>query len=165
MRQRRPGSNEFYDIVESPLGTIYLIFSSALLIGISFTKPDEILFRHKESKAAVKKELAEYFKNGLTEFKCKTAFVTGTVFEKIIWETLQKVPYGETRTYKWLAEEIDRPKAFRSVGNALGKNPIPIVFPCHRIIESDGSIGGYSQGIGIKRRLLDIEYYSKQAKT
>jgi methylated-DNA-[protein]-cysteine S-methyltransferase len=88
----------------------------------------------------------------------------GTDFEKKVWETLRKIPYGETRTYKWLAEEIGKPQAFRAVGNALGKNPIPIIFPCHRVIESDGSLGGYSGGVDIKRRLIEIEYYTKQSK-
>jgi methylated-DNA-[protein]-cysteine S-methyltransferase len=77
---------------------------------------------------------------------------------------LKEVPYGETRTYKWVAEKVGNPHAFRATGNALGKNPIPIIFPCHRIIESDGSIGGYSSGIEIKRRLLEIEYYTKLSK-
>ena len=63
--------------------------------------------------------------------------------------------------YKWIAEKIGRPAAVRAVGRALSKNPIPIVIPCHRIIESDGSLGGYSSGIDRKRRLLDMEYYAR----
>ena len=88
----------------------------------------------------------------------------GTEFERKVWETLKEIPYGETRTYKWLAEKIGKPHAFRAVGNALGKNPIPIIFPCHRVIETDGSLGGYSGGTDIKRRLLEIEYYTKLSK-
>jgi methylated-DNA-[protein]-cysteine S-methyltransferase len=68
------------------------------------------------------------------------------------------------RTYKWLAEKTGKPGAFRAVGQSLSRNPIPIILPCHRVIESDGSIGGYSAGVDIKRRLLEIEYYSKLAK-
>ncbi|PKL52373.1 MAG: hypothetical protein CVV37_01715 [Nitrospira bacterium HGW-Nitrospira-1] len=109
-----------------------------------------------------RKELAEYFEKAGQEFTCETVFTEGTEFEKKVWETLKEIPYGETRTYKWLAEKIGKPHAFRAVGNALSKNPIPIIFPCHRIIETDGSIGGYSPGVNIKRRLLAIEYYTKK---
>ena len=70
----------------------------------------------------------------------------------------------ERRTYKWLSEKIGSPKASRAVGQALGRNPISIVLPCHRIIESDGSIGGYSSGVDIKRRLLEMEYYNALSK-
>lgn len=85
-------------------------------------------------------------------------FLEGTDFDKKVWLALKEIPYGETKTYKWLAEKTGNSNAYRAVGQALSRNPIPIVFPCHRIIESDGSIGGYSSGINIKRRLLEIEY-------
>lgn len=86
-------------------------------------------------------------------------FLSGTDFEKKVWLSLVEVPYGEMRTYKWLAERIGNPKAVRAVGRALGSNPIPIVLPCHRIIGSDGSLVGYTGGLDVKRRLLDLEYY------
>jgi methylated-DNA-[protein]-cysteine S-methyltransferase len=110
------------------------------------------------------KELGEYFENGKDNFTQKISITKGTEFEKKVWLTLQEIPFGETRTYKWLAEKVGKPNAFRAVGQALGKNPLPIILPCHRIIESDGSIGGYSGGTDIKRRLLDKEYYIKLAK-
>ena len=77
-----------------------------------------------------------------------------------VWYALNEIPYGETKTYKWIAEKIGKPAAVRAVGQALSKNPIPIVVPCHRVIESDGSIGGYSSGVNVKKRLLEMEYYS-----
>ena len=117
-----------------------------------------------EAMTAARKELLDYFNKARQEFTCRTAFTEGTEFERKVWETLRKIPYGETRTYKWLAEEIGKPLAFRAVGNALGKNPIPIIFPCHRVIETDGSLGGYSGGMDIKRRLIEIEYYTKLSK-
>ncbi|MFZ2198558.1 MAG: methylated-DNA--[protein]-cysteine S-methyltransferase [Thermodesulfovibrionales bacterium] len=164
MKQRRPSLNDFYDILESPLGPLYLIFTSNVLTGISFSRPANFLLKRKEGMTHAKKELTRYFEKALQEFTCKTAFMEGTEFERKVWETLKEIPYGETRTYKWLAEKIDKPHAFRAVGNALGKNPIPIIFPCHRVIETDGSIGGYSAGSDIKRRLLEIEYYTKLSK-
>ena len=164
MKQQRPSPNDFYDVLDSPLGPLYLIFSSGVLTGINFSKPSNILLKRKEGMTAARKELAEYFNKTRQEFTCRTAFLEGTEFEKKVWETLRKIPYGETRAYKWLAVEIGKPQAFRAVGNALAKNPIPIIFPCHRVIETDGSLGGYSGGVDIKRRLIEIEYYTKLSK-
>ena len=165
MKQKRAGNNEFYDILDTPVGTLYLIFSGHALTGIVFDKPAGLYLKKAEDAAVVKKELTEYFEKGRRGFTCKTAFTEGTDFERLVWDALREVPYGETRTYKWMAEKIGKPHAFRAVGNALGKNPIPIIFPCHRIIESDGSLGGYSSGEDIKRRLLEIEYYTKMSKS
>ncbi len=165
MKQKKAGNSEFYDTIETPLGTLYLIFSGRTLTGISFDKPAGLYLKKTEDAAAAKKELTEYFGKGRRDFTFETAFTEGTDFERLVWDTLREVPYGETRTYKWMAQKVGKPHAFRAVGNALGKNPIPIIFPCHRIIESDGSIGGYSSGTDIKRRLLEIEYYSKMSKS
>jgi len=164
MKQQRLSPNDFYDILESPLGPLYLIFTSGLLSSIAFSKTSGILLKRKEGMTRARDELIEYFKKARQEFTCQTVFIEGTDFEKKVWETLKGIPYGETRTYKWLAEKIGKPNAFRAVGNALGKNPIPIIFPCHRVIETDGSIGGYSGGVDIKRRLLEIEYYTIRSK-
>tara|TARA_B100000965_G_scaffold399265_1_gene418875 strand:+ start:743 stop:1009 length:267 start_codon:yes stop_codon:yes gene_type:complete len=80
-------------------------------------------------------------------------------FEKLVFEQIDQIPYGETRSYKDIAKAIGRPKSYRAVANACGKNPIPIVRPCHRVICSDGNIGGYSAagGIILKKNLLKIE--------
>jgi methylated-DNA-[protein]-cysteine S-methyltransferase len=164
MKQQRPSPNDFYDLLDSPLGPLYLVFTSSVLTGITFSKPSNILLRRTEGTTAAGDELIEYFNKTRQEFTCRTAFTEGTEFEKMVWKTLRKIPYGETRTYKWLAEQIGKPQAFRAVGNALGKNPIPIIFPCHRVIETDGSLGGYSGGTDLKRRLLEIEYYTKLSK-
>jgi methylated-DNA-[protein]-cysteine S-methyltransferase len=164
MKQKKADNNEFYDILETPVGKLYLLFSAHALISIAFERPAGLYLKKTEDAAAVKKELTEYFEKGRRDFTCKTAFIEGTDFEKLVWDALREVPYGETRTYKWMAEKIGKPHAFRAVGNALGKNPIPIIFPCHRIIESGGSLGGYSSGADIKRRLLEIEYYTKMSK-
>ncbi len=165
MKQKKTGNNEFYDALETPVGTLYLVFSANALIRIAFEKPAGIYLKKTEDAAAVKKELTEYFEKGRRNFTCETAFTEGTDFERLVWDALREVPYGETRTYKWMAEKVGKPSAFRAVGHALGKNPIPIIFPCHRIIESDGSLGGYSSGTDVKRRLLEIEYYTKMSKS
>lgn len=153
----------FYDTFESPVGTLYLVFTGKILRGLAFKKPGEIL-RKGKAPSLIKKELEEYFEDGREEFTQQIGFNKGTEFDKKVWLSLKDIPYGDTRTYKWLAEKIGKPNAFRAVGQALGRNPIPILLPCHRVIESDGSIGGYSAGIHIKRRLLKIEYYMKLTK-
>ncbi len=149
-----------YDIFECPLGCLYLIFSGKFLAGVSFKKPSGVSFRKGSAPADFISELDLYFKGSGSEFKQKIKFLTGTDFERQVWSALQKIPYGQTRSYKWIAEKINNPSATRAVGRALSKNPIPVVVPCHRVIESDGSIGGFSSGIDRKRRLLDLEYYS-----
>ncbi|MDA8079708.1 MAG: methylated-DNA--[protein]-cysteine S-methyltransferase [Nitrospiraceae bacterium] len=163
MKQRKTAQPRFFDSLDTPLGSLYLVFSGPALTGISFDRPAGIELKKTADSGLVKKELMEYFANAREEFTCMTAFIEGTKFEKKVWELIREIPYGETRTYKWVAEKIGEPHAFRAVGNALGKNPIPIVFPCHRVIESSGSIGGYSSGVRIKQRLLEIEYYTKTA--
>jgi methylated-DNA-[protein]-cysteine S-methyltransferase len=105
-----------------------------VLSNIEFSKPSNILLKRCEGMTLAGKELMEYFEEARQKFTCRTAFIEGTEFEKKVWETLREIPYGETRTYKWLAEKIGKPHAFRAVGNALAKNPIPIIFlpPGHR---------------------------------
>jgi len=151
----------FFDIFEGPVGRVFLLFSGKNLAGITFEKPD---CRRGEAPESFKKELRNYFEGKGEGFNQGIIFLEGTDFEKKVWLALKEIPYGETRTYKWIAEKIGSPKANRAVGQALGRNPIPIVLPCHRIIESDGSIGGYSSGVDIKRRLLEMEYYSALSK-
>ncbi len=83
----------------------------------------------------------------------------GTNFQKMVWTELKKIPFGETRTYKEIAIAIGKPKAARAVANACGKNPYPIIIPCHRVVRSDGTIGGFTGDGGVekKRQLLRQE--------
>ncbi len=150
-----------YDIFDSPLGPLYLEFSGKFLTGIFFKKPFGISYKESAAPESFKKELAMFFDGTGTGFNQKIKLLIGTDFEKKVWDSLKEIPFGETRTYKWVAERIGNPAAVRAVGRALSKNPVPIVIPCHRVIKSDGSIGGYFAGVDIKRRLLDMECYSK----
>ncbi|MEM7760566.1 MAG: methylated-DNA--[protein]-cysteine S-methyltransferase [Cyanobacteria bacterium P01_A01_bin.40] len=88
--------------------------------------------------------------------------IRSTPFQKQVWQTLQKIPYGETRTYKEVAQELGKPQATRAVGNACGANPVALLIPCHRVLRSDGSLGGYRWGIKRKQKLLAIEQYNNQ---
>ena len=101
-------------------------------------------------------QLKKYLKGNLKRFHCKLDF-KGTSFQRRVWSALAKIPYGQTRSYKEVARAIGHPKAFRAVGNANGQNSIPLIIPCHRVIESNGGLGGFGHGIGVKRRLLDFE--------
>ena len=82
-----------------------------------------------------------------------------TFFQNWVWDAIREIPYGEVRSYKWIAEKIGRPRSYRAVGNATGKNPVSIIIPCHRVIGSNRSLGGYGGGIERKQRLLTLEKY------
>ncbi|RJQ16411.1 MAG: methylated-DNA--[protein]-cysteine S-methyltransferase [Nitrospiraceae bacterium] len=153
-----------YDVFVSPLGPLYLIFSGKFLSGVSFTKPSQLSFKKNTAPDSLIKELDSYFRGQSDSFSQKIKFLIGTDFENKVWAALKEIPYGETRTYKWVAEKIGKPAAVRAVGQALSKNPVPVIIPCHRVIESDGSIGGYSSGVNVKKRLLEMEYYAKMNK-
>lgn len=90
-------------------------------------------------------------------YKNKKYDISGTPFQVAVWRELCKIPYGRTISYAKLAKRVGRPKAVRAVANACGANPLPIIIPCHRVIASDGTIGGYSGGISKKKHLLAKE--------
>lgn len=101
-------------------------------------------------------EFTEYFAGKRTEFTIPLA-PKGTDFQKTVWQELVKIPYGTVISYKELAAKISNPKAMRAVGSANGKNPLPIIIPCHRIIQGDQTLGGYSGGLKVKMQLLTLE--------
>jgi methylated-DNA-[protein]-cysteine S-methyltransferase len=80
-----------------------------------------------------------------------------TAFQRAVWSMARAIPYGETRSYAWVAGSIGRPNAVRAVGGALARNRIPIIVPCHRVVSSDGGLGGFSGGLELKKRLLELE--------
>jgi methylated-DNA-[protein]-cysteine S-methyltransferase len=102
------------------------------------------------------RQLAEYFAGERTAFELSLQ-ATGTPFQQEVWAVLAEIPYGETISYAELAASVARPHAFRAVGSANGANPIAIVVPCHRVISSDRSLGGYAGGLDAKRTLLALE--------
>jgi O-6-methylguanine DNA methyltransferase len=117
--------------------------------------PGEIVRDDRKNKAAIS-QLSKFLQGKLKRFDCPLD-LRGTPFEKKVWSKLAKIPYGMTRSYKDIAEAIGHPKAFRAVGNANGSNPIPLILPCHRVIESNGGLGGYGHGLKVKKQLLDLE--------
>lgn len=105
---------------------------------------------------SIEKELNQYFDGKLSDFQTPLFFI-GTPFQKRVWEALQRIPYGETRSYADVAAIIGRPTAHRAVANANGANQMAIVIPCHRVINSDGKMGGYGGGLHRKDWLLKLE--------
>ena len=115
-----------------------------------------LILKDEEQLKPVVSELSNYFSGIPTEFTFKLN-LSGTDFQKRVWKALLNIPYGKTASYKDVAVMIGAPHAVRAVGGACGRNPVPIIIPCHRVISSDGSIGGYSGGLRIKKALLKLE--------
>lgn len=123
----------------------------------SSCKPS-VIVRDNSYFEPVLSELKDYFKgipvNFTSDFNLD---LSGTTFQKLVWKALLKIPYGKTVSYKEIAEITGHPRASRAVGSACGENPIPIIIPCHRVISSNGGLGGYSAGVEIKKELLKLE--------
>lgn len=102
-------------------------------------------------------QLTEYFQGERSIFHLPVDLHDCTPFERDVLAATATIPYGEVRSYKWLAERVGRPGAARAIGNALHNNPVPVIIPCHRIVKSDGSLGGYAFGAAWKTRLLALE--------
>jgi methylated-DNA-[protein]-cysteine S-methyltransferase len=105
----------------------------------------------------LKKELDAYFQGKLTKFSAPLNIEHGTEFQRKVWDALQAIPYGKTRSYAEIADAIENPKAMRAVGSANKSNCMPIIIPCHRVIKSGGALGGYGGGLDKKKALLELE--------
>lgn len=116
------------------------------------------------SFADLTKRLWAYFSGQKTAFPDKLDLGDATPFQHEVGEKTRLIPYGETRSYSWVAEQIGRPGGARAVGQALARNPLPIIVPCHRVVARDGKLGGYSGGLGMKRYLLSLEASAKVGK-
>jgi len=101
--------------------------------------------------------LKAYFSGNKVTFPDELDLSGATPFQREVWEITRLIPYGETKSYTWVAEQIGKPRAVRAVGQALGRNPLPIIIPCHRVVTHDGKLGGYSGGVEMKRYLLFLE--------
>ena len=153
----------FYFRTPSPVGSLFLAASTKGLVRLEFEarvqklSPDTIQLR--ESKAALApylRELNDYFAGERREFSLPLD-LRGTKFQLACWRALLEIPYGETRSYRDIAQAIGHPHAYRAVGMSNNRNPVAIVVPCHRVIASSGSLCGYGGGLDIKRKLLELE--------
>jgi O-6-methylguanine DNA methyltransferase len=112
--------------------------------------------RYHAALAGAAEQLQAYFAGERTTFDVRLD-LQGTAFERRVWKELLEIPFGETVSYRDIAERIGQPKACRAVGLANGRNPVPIIVPCHRMIGSNGTLTGYGGGLEIKERLLALE--------
>jgi len=163
-------SQLFYTIIPSPFFTIGLAATPKgllkLVIGVR-SEPGFVGQLKREYSVtpirkdvffnSIKKTLSRYWAGEAVEFDLKLDLSGATPFQAAVWKALRMIPYSEMRSYDWVAEEIGRPSAPRAVGHACGQNRLPIVITCHRVIRKDGSLGGYTGGLRIKKRLLKIE--------
>jgi methylated-DNA-[protein]-cysteine S-methyltransferase len=149
----------FATIIQSPVGLLQLQSDGRAITGVSLEaspgrglpgQPHALLDRAAE-------QLQAYFAGELTQFDLPL-HLEGTPFQESVWEALRSIPYGETISYAELAQRVGRPTAIRAVGTANGRNPISIIVPCHRVINTGGGLGGYSGGLPHKRTLLDLEF-------
>jgi methylated-DNA-[protein]-cysteine S-methyltransferase len=150
--------NHVYYTYESPFGNIVIVSDGS---AISCVKLGSNISPTGKKEASVltdraAKQLEEYFAGKRREFDVPLS-AQGTYFQRFVWEKLQGIPYGETRSYGQVAQMIGNPKASRAVGMANNKNPIWIIIPCHRVIGADGSLTGYGGGLDVKKKLLELE--------
>ena len=158
-----------YGILESPIGKLGLASTRYGLcrvgIGIEekiFTRQLAEQYNYRPVKNPtffnlLEKKFNDYFNCGKPQINCKLDLRRATPFQRKVWEKLTEIPYGKTRSYKWVAEQIGQPQACRAVGHANAKNPIPIIIPCHRVINAGGKLGVYSAGVQVKKQLLKLE--------
>jgi O-6-methylguanine DNA methyltransferase len=156
----------FYFRAPSPVGPLFLAASTKGLVRLEFEARVQKLNANttqlRESKPALApylRELNDYFAGKRREF-CLPLDLRGTGFQLACWHSLLEIPYGETRSYRDIAQAIGHPHAYRAVGMSNNRNPIAIVVPCHRVIAASGSLCGYGGGLDIKRKLLDLEQAS-----
>lgn len=145
-------------VYKSPVGELLIVCTETALLSLGVRKGQESA-EDKENNPVVQqtiKELEEYFAGNRKVFTVPLD-LRGTEFQKKVWEALREIPYGETRSYKEIAEKIGNPKASRAVGMANHRNPIGIVVPCHRVVGANGKLTGYAGGIPMKQALLELE--------
>jgi len=151
-----------YRYIDSPVGKLLLAGDDEGLKTIGFpegkgrVEPGADWSRDESAFQDAKSQLDEYFSGRRKRFDLKLA-PHGTSFQLDVLGALQDIPYGETRSYRDIAIGVGRPRAVRAVGAANGRNPLPIVIPCHRVVGADGSLTGFGGGIQVKRYLLDLE--------
>ncbi|WP_260293133.1 methylated-DNA--[protein]-cysteine S-methyltransferase [Sedimenticola hydrogenitrophicus] len=151
-----------YDYYDSPIGPLLLAGDEHGLELIGFPEgkgriePGADWRRDALPFATVRAQLAEYFAGDRSTFDLPLR-PHGTPFQLAVLNALRSIPYGETRSYADIAQQLGRPKAMRAVGAANGRNPLPIVIPCHRVIGADGSLTGFGGGVRVKQYLLDLE--------
>ncbi len=160
----------YYAVLETRLGRVLVTRTDRGLNNLLFHQPtwgrffeeleerkDLQLVKSESKFSNLKKQLKDYFSGRKIRFSEKLDLSSGSPFEQKVWRKMLQISYGKTVSYKKLAQMVGNSRKARAVGNACAKNPLPIIVPCHRVIKSDGGLGGYGGGIERKRRLLNLE--------
>ena len=152
-------SKGWMGILGSPRGLRRTILPCASAEEIHQSLGDSI--NHANQSSQLFRDLVErltlYFNGQKVPFPDKIDLSGATMFQREVWEATRLIAYGEARSYQWVAGQIKKPKATRAVGQALGSNPLPIIVPCHRVLASDGKLGGFTGGLDMKKNLLHLE--------
>ncbi len=178
LREKKPrgakhGGILFYGAFDSPIGAVYVALSGEKVAALSFTSKSEDDFltelsartsrplrRSNESVGEIVSELREYFAGKRKKFSFSPDLDGCTPFQKRVLKAAASIPYARTRTYAWLAERADSPRAARAAGQVMARNPAPIIIPCHRVLGSSGGLCGFAGGLralDLKRKLLELE--------
>jgi methylated-DNA-[protein]-cysteine S-methyltransferase len=151
-----------HNIIDSPIGELTLVAKDGVLSGIYFPghwhmpAPEVFGTRSARGFEQAQRQLGEYFAGGRTEFELTTT-IAGDEFQRRVWALIDRIPYGQTTTYGEMAQQLRDPALAREVGSAVGRNPLSIVIPCHRVVGKDGKLTGYAGGLERKRFLLELE--------
>ena len=147
----------YFGSLRSVLGTVHVLSDGDMVTGIliSGEPPVDAVYRDTDLISEAKAQLEEYLCGRRRTFDIPYG-QRGTPFQESVWEALSDIGYGQTLTYGEIAERIGHPNAYRAVGTACGRNCLPIIVPCHRAVSTSG-IGGFSCGVDVKRKLMDIE--------
>lgn len=148
---------ENFGYCSTPVGTLLIVEEAGALVRLDFCPdPGSAAPAKTPFIREVTRQLEEYFAGRRKNFDLPL-LLRGTPFQQSVWQALREIPYGQTRSYKEIAEKIGRPAAVRAVGQANHTNPVAIVVPCHRVVGADGSLTGYAGGLWIKEYLLEME--------
>lgn len=137
----------------SPIGIIKIVANDSYILSLDIVAKMTISAKKSKPLQLCLTQLNEYFTGKREKFDLPLK-LEGTSFQKQVWQELSKIPFGKVISYKELAQRVGKPKAFRAVGNANGKNKFPIILPCHRVVASNGTLGGYGLGLPCKKKLL-----------
>ncbi|WP_334328712.1 methylated-DNA--[protein]-cysteine S-methyltransferase [Companilactobacillus sp. HBUAS59699] len=148
--------NHTYIVAATKSGLAYVGLRDETLDDMSKFYPRARFIQDDERTNNYAREVKEYLAGDRTDFDLKID-ISGTAFQESVWHAVAQIPYGQVSNYTKIAEKINRPKAVRAVGTAIGRNPVPLVIPCHRVLAKNGSLGGYRGGLVMKKDLLHLE--------
>lgn len=161
----------YYTLFASPFGRIGIASTPSGICRISLNAAGQTAFRKTLQRdyhcLSIRRDrhftdlvtrMRAYFSGNPVRFNAKIDLLEGTSFQKKVWRSLRRIPFGQTRSYQNVARDIGHPNSFRAVGGACGKNPIALFIPCHRVINANGKLGGFTGGLRLKQQLLMLEH-------